>query len=408
MAEATARARYDFKRKLEELRTFKGRGTELISLYVPPDRQIYDAAQYLRNELSQSSNIKSKTTKKNVTSAIESILSKLKMYRKPPENGIVFFVGHVPKGGDQTTQVSHVVEPPEAISTYLYRCDSQFYLDPLEVMLEDKDRYGLVVVDRSEATIGMLVGPRIELIKNIPSRVPSKHGRGGQSQRRFERLIEQAAHEFFKKIADIASEAFLGQPMKGILVGGPGGTKDFWVEREYLHHELRKIIIDTFDTGYTNEHGLKELVENAAHALSHLEIAHQKEIMRRFMKEVIKDKKSLASYGEGQVRTLLDQGAVDILILSEGLRKYRSTIRCESCGLDRTHTTPNKEENITTCPECGGPRVHVEVMDIVDELSDIADALNTTVEIISEDSDEGKTLITAFGGIAALLRYSPQ
>jgi len=149
MAEATARARYDFKRKLEELRTLKGRGTELISLYVPPDRQISDAAQYLRNELSQSSNIKSKSTKKNVTSAIESILSKLKMYRAPPETGVVFFVGHVPKGGDQTTQVSHVVEPPEAISTYLYRCDSTFFLDPLEVMLDDKERYGLIVVDRS-------------------------------------------------------------------------------------------------------------------------------------------------------------------------------------------------------------------------------------------------------------------
>ncbi len=407
MAVATARARYDFKRKLEELRTLKGRGTELISMYIPPDRHIYDAAQYLRNELSQSSNIKSKTTKKNVTSAIESILSKLKMYKRAPDNGIVFFVGHVPKGGDQTTQVSHVVEPPEAISTYLYRCDSSFYLDPLEVMLQDKDRYGLIVVDRSEASVGLLTGPRVELIKNIPSRVPSKHGKGGQSQRRFERLIEEAAHEYYKKVGKIASEAFLGQSLRGLLVGGPGATKDFWVEGGYLHHELRKIIVDTFDTGYTNEYGLRELVENASHALSHLELAHEKEIMRKFMKEVIKDRKSLASYGEMQVRKLLDQGAVDILIISEGLRKYRRTIVCGACGLSNTKTTPQKDENITSCPECSSPRITVDIIDIVDELSDIAEVLGTTVEIISEDSDEGKTLMTAFGGIAALLRYSP-
>jgi len=407
MAEATARARYDFKRKLEELRTLKGRGTELISLYVPPDRQISDAAQYLRNELSQSSNIKSKSTKKNVTSAIESILSKLKMYRAPPETGVVFFVGHVPKGGDQTTQVSHVVEPPEAISTYLYRCDSTFFLDPLEVMLDDKERYGLIVVERSEASIGMLTGSRVELIKNFDSRVPSKHGRGGQSQRRFERLIEEAAHDFFKKVGNTATEAFLGQKIRGILIGGPGGTKDFWAQGDYLHHELAKIVIDTFDTGYTSEYGLRELVENASGALSHLELAHEKEIMRTFMKQVIKDKKSLASYGEMEVRGMLDQGAVDILIISEGLRKFRTTVTCEACGFSKTHTTTQKDEGITTCPECGGPRIKVEVIDIVDELSDIADLLGSNVEIISEDSDEGKTLMTAFGGIAALLRYSP-
>jgi len=407
MAEATARARYDFKRKLEELRTLKGRGTELISMYIPPDRQISDAAQYLRNELSQSSNIKSKSTKKNVTSAIESILSKLKMFRQPPETGVVFFVGHVPKGGDQTAMVSHVVEPPEAISTYLYRCDSQFFLDPLEVMLEDKERYGLVVVDRSEATVGLLSGARIEVIKNLPSRVPSKHGRGGQSQRRFERLIEEAAHEFFKKVGNIASEAFLEQKLKGILVGGPGSTKDFWVEREYLHHELRKILIDTFDTGYTNDYGLKELVENANRALSHLELAHEKAIMRRFMKEVIKDKKSLASYGEIQVRALLDLGAVEILIISEGLRKYRITTSCRSCSFLKTVTTEQKETSITSCPSCGSPRIEVTVVDIVDELSDIAETLGTVVEILSEDTEEGKMLITAFGGIAALLRYNP-
>ncbi|MCK4613986.1 MAG: peptide chain release factor aRF-1 [Thermoplasmata archaeon] len=406
MTEATARARYDFKRKLEELRTLKGRGTELISLYLPPNRQIFDAASYLRNELSQSSNIKSKGTRKNVTSAIESILSRLKSYRKPPENGVVFFVGHVPKGGDQTTMVSHVLEPPEPISTYLYRCDSQFFLEPLEAMLETKERYGLIVVDRSEATVGMLIGSRIETIKNLPSRVPSKHGRGGQSQRRFERLIEEAAHEFFKKVGGIATDAFLEQDLKGILVGGPGATKDFFVEKDYLHHELKKRLLDTFDTGYTNENGLKELVENAAHALSHLELTHEKEVMRRFMKEVIKDKKSLASYGEAEVRGVLEQGAVDVLIISEGLRKYRLSVVCESCGDSRTYTSNQKEQNITACTNCGSPRMKVDVVDVVDELSDIAESLGTSVEIISEDSDEGMTLMTAFGGTAAILRYS--
>ena len=52
--------RYDFKRALEEIKDIHGRGTELVSVYVPPDKQISDVANYLRNEYSQSQNIKSK------------------------------------------------------------------------------------------------------------------------------------------------------------------------------------------------------------------------------------------------------------------------------------------------------------------------------------------------------------
>jgi len=123
MTKEEDRAKYDFKRALEEIRNLTGRGTELISLYIPPTRQIYEAMAYLRDEYSQSSNIKSKGTRKNVMSAIDSIMSKLKYYKTPPPNGLVIFVGHIPTGGDQTTMVSHVLEPPEPINIYTYRCD---------------------------------------------------------------------------------------------------------------------------------------------------------------------------------------------------------------------------------------------------------------------------------------------
>ena len=56
--------RYEFKKALNELTKLHGRGTELISLYVPPDKQISDVVQYLREEFSTSSNIKSKSTRK--------------------------------------------------------------------------------------------------------------------------------------------------------------------------------------------------------------------------------------------------------------------------------------------------------------------------------------------------------
>ena len=87
----TDRQKYDFKRDLETIKNLKGRGTELISVYVPPTKQISDVSNYLREEFSQASNIKSQGTRKNVQGAIQSILARLKYFKTPPANGVVFF-----------------------------------------------------------------------------------------------------------------------------------------------------------------------------------------------------------------------------------------------------------------------------------------------------------------------------
>ncbi len=398
-----AKARYEFKKKLEELRAYSGRATELISLYVPPNRQISDVMAYLRNELSQSSNIKSKSTRKNVTAAIESIMARLRYFKSPPTNGVVFFVGHVPKGADQTEMVAHVIEPPEPITTYLYRCNSSFYLEPLEEMLAERRCYGLIVIDRNEATIGLLKGKRIKVVKHIRSNVMGKHRRGGQSAARFERLIEQSVHEYFKKVGTLANEAFLGEKeLVGLLIGGPGSTKNTFVEKDYLHYELKKKIVDIVDTGYTDEYGLKEVVEHSVEALAEEELMKEKKLMNRLMREIRKEKGGLFAYGEKDVIKALKMGAVEVLLVSEGLNKLRREVRCANCG----HSEVRGDKGIlsATCPRCGAEMTPVK-KDIVEELYEMAESVGTRLELISEASEEGQMLLKAFGGIAALLRF---
>jgi peptide chain release factor subunit 1 len=411
MTEMTQRQKYDLKRQLEELKACRGRHTELISLYVPPNKQIFDVNSYLKNEYSQSQNIKSKTTMKNVISAIESIMSRLKQFKQPPENGVIFFVGHKSVGSDKTEMVAFVIEPPIPITTFLYRCDSSFYLEPLEEMLVEKEIYGLLLIDRRECTVGLLKGNRIELLKYMTSQVPGKHGRGGQSQRRFERLTEIAAHEWFVKCGEQASDIFqTTAEIKGIFVGGPGPTKQYFVEESYLHYEIQDKIIDTYDTGYTDEFGLRELVSAASETMSNLKISKEKQLMKKFLKEVTKTENSLAIYGEIQVRKALEMGVVDTLLLSENLRKYRLKLKCTSCDYAEEKTIT--EEQIDDfepplCNKCGNSSDMeiVEKTDLIDELSDLAENTSGKVEIISLGSEEGDSLYSAFNGIAGILRY---
>jgi len=398
MIEMTQRQKYDLKRKLEELRACKGRHTELISLYVPPSKQIFDVTAYLKNEYSQSQNIKSKTTMKNVLSAIESNQSLLNLFKQPTENGVIFFVGHKSVGADKTEMVAFVIEPPMPISTFLYRCDSLFYIEPLEQMFVEKEIYGLLLVDRRECTVGILRGKRVEMLKYMTSQVPGKHGRGGQSQRRFERLTEIAAHEWFVKCGEKASEIFQAEEeIKGIFVGGPGPTKQYFVEENYLHYEVQDKILETFDTGYTDEYGLRELVDAASATMVNLKISKEKKIMKQFLKEVKKTDGSLAVYGELQVRKALEMGVVETLLLSESLRKYRVKLKCSSCNYSEMKTLSEevlKEFDPPKCAKCGNSSVMEmeEKIDLIDELSDLADKTSCKVELISIGSEEGDSL----------------
>ncbi len=411
----TARKRYEFKKTLERLAEKEGSGTELITIYIPPDKQIFDVTAQLRDEFGQCSNIKSKQTRTNVQSAISSILSRLKYYNRPPENGMAVFCGTIKLGGDRTTLDCTIIEPPEPVGLYMYRCSSHFELEPLMAMLEEKVVYGLIVIDRRESYIGFLRGNRIEPMSGVTSTVPGKQRKGGQSAMRFQRLRLIAINEYYKKVGDRASEIFMAEKdfferFKGVLIGGPTPTKEEFADGDYLHHELQKRIVGLFDVSYTNESGLAELVDAAQDALRGVEVMKEKQVMDRFFKELVKDD-GLAAYGEESVRHNLEMGAVDTLLLSSVLRKARIRIECQNCGYAEERTVqlePGKslrDMDLGNCEKCSAPLFLADETDIIDELTELADSSSTGVRIISDDFEEGAMLYNAFGGIAAILRY---
>ena len=105
--------------------------------------------------------------------------------------------------------------------TFIYWCDNKFLLTPLEEMLLNKDTYGLVVVGRKRASIGYIKGKQIEIIENLSSGIPSKHGAGGQSQRRFERSIQEKETGFYRRLIKHMNQEYLRfKNLKAIFVGG--------------------------------------------------------------------------------------------------------------------------------------------------------------------------------------------
>lgn len=350
---------------IEELEGFRGRQTELISVYVSSGYDVNSVQKQLEAEKSTAKNIKSTSTRKNVGDALDKIVRHLKEYKQTPENGLAVFCGNVSQVEGQDDLRLWAIEPPEKLNTRLYRCDKEFVLEPLQDQLVAGEVYGLVLMDRKEATVGSLEGKRIEVIQKMTSGIPSKVRAGGQSSQRFHRITEGLTKDFYKRIAEEIKTAFFGNPrLKGILIGGPIPTKDEFIDGCYLTTQLQDKIIGRVDMGETSGAGLPELVERSHEILSNQEIIYERKLLEKFF-ETLGQKPELARYKKDDVVKALDFGAVDVFIFSVNSNKI-----------------------------------------LVKELKQKAENIGSRIEMVSMETDEGKQFMNVTkDGIGALLRF---
>ncbi|MEM4326542.1 MAG: peptide chain release factor aRF-1, partial [Candidatus Diapherotrites archaeon] len=303
-----------FRKKLKKLEQFSGRGTELISVYIPFGTDRGAVTSQLTEEISQSSNIKSPTTRKNVQAALRKIINFLKQIDfRIPENGLVVFAGNVSQTEGRQDIRLFTIRPIKDLRTKLYWCDSKFHLEPLKEMTKPSSVYGLVAIDRSEATVAVLSGKRYEILGNFTSGYSGKMRAGGQSAQRFERLREEAEQEFYKRISEKVNSAFLGygDKLHGIIIGGPGMAKQFFVDKGLIDHRLRQKILAILDISYTDEGGIRELMQKSEQVLKDTDIMKEKKALAEFLEALAKN--DLATYGEKEVIEALKAGMVSVV-----------------------------------------------------------------------------------------------
>jgi peptide chain release factor subunit 1 len=395
---------YLLKKQLKQLEQFRGSGTELISVYIAAGSQIHEMGNKLREEMSQASNIKSKSTKLNVLGALERIMNHFKLFRKTPENGIAVFAGNISDNPAKTDIELFSIEPPEKLNIGAYRCDSKFFLEPLQAMLGSTDAYGVVVLDGREATVALVKGTNITIVKKLNSTAHAKIRKGGQSARRYERLIEEQIEVYYKRVGDAMDDAYLKDEkciVKGVIVGGPGPTKENFMKMKPFNYQIQ--VLGVVDTGYTEEYGIREVLAKSENIISQQETVKEKILIDRFIKEVVSD--GLATYGERQVREAILNKQAEKVLLSEGLAHISASYVCGSCGsTDRRISRDNSDEDVQ-CKKCGANMKLDKKEPLIDDLSDLCHQLEIPLEIVSTNSVEGNQFLTGFGGIGAFLRY---
>ena len=384
-------------------------------MYIPHDRKISDVTNYLKNEVSESQNIKSKLTRKNVLDSISVLLGQLKNIKRVPENGLVLYSGAIPQNNTPGTEKNelYIVDPPEKVKTFRYHCASEFLLWPLEEMIAPKETYGLLVIGRKESAVGYIRGNHLETVREFTSGIHGKHKAGGQSQKRYERLIEEGEIRFYRRISTEINELFLSmEDLGGIFIGGPGPSKEKFVNDESLDYRLREKILDVVDLGYSGAEGLRALIEKIKDKIDNLKYVRERKVMARFLKEISNDS-GLATYGLDEVQKALNYNVVDTLIFSEKLDMHKVRLKCSNCEFTEFRTVKENELmkleskiQEESCPKCSSKTFKIVGMkSIIEELGEVAETTGTDVEIISSETEYGEMLFSTFGGIVAILRY---
>ncbi|MBS3062409.1 MAG: peptide chain release factor aRF-1 [Candidatus Diapherotrites archaeon] len=542
-----------FKKKLKLLAGFKGHGTELISQYIPANADRSTVMGVLTEEVSQSGNIKSPQTRKAVQGALRKITNFLKQidFDIPPK-GIVVFAGNVSESEGRTDIRLFTVRPPKPLKTKLYWCDSEFHLAPLKEMLAPSEVYGLLTIDKNEATIAVLSGKKYEIIGKFTSGVPGKFRAGGQclvpdslvqtatgeiipvgdvhnplnlqaadlealdvtstavlkkwtvtkkeavkimtepprteltcsldhlvfayqegttkaipaedvnvgtvllyadfgktpgrkirlvkvksverlrgrfemvdlstaqqnflanglvvhnSSHRFEQLRAEAAKEFYKRISDKINTAFTAyaDKLKGIIIGGPGVSKQYFLNVDMIDHRLKPKILGMLDISYTDESGIRELIQRSEELLRETDLMKERGLLNKFLEEVARGR--LATYGQREVEAALAAGKAGTLIVSEALEWEVHKYVCEGCKAEQMvfiKEPLNYKATAQPCGKCGREMELLEEIDYIDYLLEKAQKTGAEVRVVSTDTPEGEQFFKGFGGIAAMLRY---
>ena len=408
---------YKIRKTLDELTQQVWHGTELISVYIPKNKQLHEVITNLREEQGTADNIKSDLTRTHVVDSLSKVVQRLKLYKKTPERGLVIFCGALPRegGGPPGSEVvkAFEIDPPKDLTTFLYRCDDHFHVDILKDMLKDDNMIGILAIDAKDAGWGLLHGDKIEVLKETGSGVAGKHRQGGQSAKRFQKLREMELQYYFNRVAHITREYFIDiYPIKGLIISGPGPTKEDFINNNYLEYRLQDMIISTIDASYSGSEGIREAFAKSSEILSDFRMVEEKKIIEKLFQQ-INNNTGLGSYGLNEVLEMLKNNIADTIIVTDDTELYRLEIKCKKCGniteeiVERVKLIPRKTElKNNSCQSCKSTDSESSQQDLIDYIALIGSQTGAKIEVISGKTEHG-IMLASLGKIGAILRYNP-
>lgn len=399
---------WKIRRLIKSLENARGNGTSMISLIIKNKDEVSRINKMLADELGTASNIKSRVNRLSVLSAITSTQQKLKLYNKTPPNGLVVYCGTVITEDGKEKKMSIDFEPFRPINTSLYLCDNKFHVEALKELLESDDKFGFIVVDGNGALFGTIQGNTREVIQKFTVDLPKKHGRGGQSALRFARLRLEKRHNYVRKVAEVATCVFVTNDkinVTGLVLAGSADFKSELLNSDLFDPRLATKVIKVVDISYGGDNGFNQAIELSAESLQNVKFIQEKKLIGRFFEEIAQDTGKCV-YGIEDTLRALENGAIEILLVYEGLDTIRLTTRNSITNdVNTVHITPEEEKNESLYKDNGVDLEVIEKISLTDWIVNNYKKYGASLDFVTNKSEEGSQFQKGFGGFGGLLRY---
>ena len=204
------------------------------------------------------------------------------------------------------------------------RVADDFLLAPLVPLVGRGEGALVVVVNREAGRLLALQGGRLAEVADRTEDAPSRHDQGGWSQSRFQRHVENIAHEHYKTVAEELERRFrrLHRP-RIVVVCAEDVRPEF---AEVLSTDVAGAVIGWVTA---EQHaGPAELQEVVVPLLESWRAEREAELVERWREEAGR----LARAVSGWQDTLeaASDASVDTLLYQEGVQK--DAFRCPACG----------------------------------------------------------------------------
>lgn len=225
-----------------------------------------------------------------------------------------------------------------------------------EASSEKKSKILLVVLDRDEASFGMLKPHGIEMLSELNGNVEKKYAK------------EKISKEFFSEVILQILEYDRRFNLESVIVGSPAFWKDEIFKK--LSSELKKKTI-VATCSHIGKSGMNEILkrDEVKKALADYRVSEESTIVEEVLVEISKEGKVV--YGFSETHNAVLSGAVEVLVVST---KFISNL------------------------------IEKSEYKIVNDIMKIVEKTQGVVKIINSENEPGQKL-DGLGGIAGLLRY---
>jgi peptide chain release factor subunit 1 len=352
---------WKIKNLIKKLSEYKGQGTSVISLIISPNGNINKESGMLVDEYGKCSNIKSRTNRQSVESAIVSTQNVLKLYRNVPKNGLCIYVGIVADSTGKEKKIAINFEPSKPINTSLYKCDSKFDVSALQSLLTIDKKYGFIIIDGNGCLYATISGNSKEILYAFDVNLPAKGIKGGQSSVRFQRIAEEKRTNYITKATEYATRCFITNDLvnvESIIIAGSSNMKErFFNSNKFDTRIKAKVIKPLIDISNGGENGLNCAITNSFEILSELPLMQERKVITEFMTEISKNT-DLYSFGLKEVMYCLKAGAVKKLLIAEDYNVIYEdgidliewlTLNINNYGAELLILSPNTSEGSQFC-----------------------------------------------------------